>query len=144
VQIIKLNYIEDFQPQIVDVCLSDRHRNHIIFGFLGCDAVWSCRWFSAYLRKVSPPCSTLRYYPGIYLEVLRKTTRNLSQHGRSPSRDMNPGPPEYEAGVLTTWRRRSVFNYLPNRKTCCTRDWTYNVHFIFSRICLCSKHFSLR
>jgi hypothetical protein len=31
---------------------------------------------------------------------------NLSQDSRSLGRDLNPGPPEYEAGVLTTlpWR----------------------------------------
>jgi hypothetical protein len=27
---------------------------------------------------------------------------NLSHNSRSPGRDLNPGPPEYEAGVLTT------------------------------------------
>jgi hypothetical protein len=42
----------------------------------------------------------LRYYPGICLEGLRKTTKNLTQDNRSPGRDLNPGPPEYEAGVL--------------------------------------------
>jgi hypothetical protein len=50
----------------------------------------------------------LRYYPGIRLGGLRKTTKNLSQGSRSPGRDLNPGPPEYEAGVLTTRPRRSV------------------------------------
>jgi hypothetical protein len=29
----------------------------------------------------------LRYYPGIYLEGLKKTTRNLSQDGRYPGRN---------------------------------------------------------
>jgi hypothetical protein len=44
------------------------------------------------------------YYPGIFLEGLRKTTKNLSQSSRSPDRDINPEPPEYEAHVnhLTT------------------------------------------
>jgi hypothetical protein len=41
----------------------------------------------------------LRYYPGIRLEGLRKTTRNI-QHNRSPDQDLKPEPPE--AGVLTT------------------------------------------
>jgi hypothetical protein len=49
----------------------------------------------------------LRYYPGIRLEILRKTMKNLSQDSRSPSRNFNPGPPEYE-GVLSTRPRRSV------------------------------------
>jgi hypothetical protein len=39
----------------------------------------------------------LRYYPGICQEVLRKRTKNLSQHNRSPDRDLNPVPLEYEA-----------------------------------------------
>jgi hypothetical protein len=32
----------------------------------------------------------------------------ISQDIRSPGSDLNPGPPEYEAGVLTTRPRRSV------------------------------------
>jgi hypothetical protein len=50
----------------------------------------------------------LMYYSGIRLEGLSKTTLNLSQGSRSPMRDLNPGPPEYEAGVLTTGPRRSA------------------------------------
>jgi hypothetical protein len=50
-----------------------------------------------------------RYYPGICLEGLRKTMKNLSQDSRSPGRDLNPGPLEYEAGVVTTRPRRSVY-----------------------------------
>jgi hypothetical protein len=48
----------------------------------------------------------LKYYPGIRLEGRRKTTKTLSQDSWSPGRDLNPGPPEYEAGMLTTrpWR----------------------------------------
>jgi hypothetical protein len=42
----------------------------------------------------------LRYYPGIVVESLRKITKNLSQDSRSPGRDLNPGPPEYESEVL--------------------------------------------
>jgi hypothetical protein len=44
----------------------------------------------------------LRYYPGIRLEGPRKTTKILSQDSMSSDRDMNPGPLEYEARVLTT------------------------------------------
>jgi hypothetical protein len=53
----------------------------------------------------------LSYYPSIFLEGLRKTTKNFSQDTRSPGRDLNPGPPEFEAGVLTTQARRSVASY---------------------------------
>jgi hypothetical protein len=50
----------------------------------------------------------LGYYPGICLYGLRKTTKNLSQVRQSVGRDLNPGPPEYVAGVLTTQLRCSV------------------------------------
>jgi hypothetical protein len=52
----------------------------------------------------------LRYYPGIGLEELRKTTKNLNQDSRFPGRDLKPGPTEYEAGVLTTRPRLSIEN----------------------------------
>jgi len=44
----------------------------------------------------------LSHYSGIRLEGLRKTTATLSQDSWFPGPDLNPGPPEYEAGVLTT------------------------------------------
>jgi hypothetical protein len=47
-------------------------------------------------------CLNLRYYPDICLDVLRNTTKTLSQDSRSPGQDLNPGPPEYETGALTT------------------------------------------
>jgi hypothetical protein len=46
--------------------------------------------------------------PSIPLEGLRNTTKILSQDNRSPGRDLSPGNPEYEAGVLTIRPRRSV------------------------------------
>jgi hypothetical protein len=52
----------------------------------------------------------LMYYPGIRLEELRKTTTNLSKDSWSPGQDLNPGPSEYEAGVLTTRQLRSFYN----------------------------------
>jgi hypothetical protein len=57
-------------------------------------------------RKLLYP--NLRYYPGIYLEGLRKTTKTLSQGSRSSGLDLNSQPPEYEVAVLTTRPRRSV------------------------------------
>jgi hypothetical protein len=51
----------------------------------------------------------LRYYPEICLEGLRKTMKKLSQYHLPPGRDLNQGPPEYEAGELTTQLQRSVF-----------------------------------
>jgi hypothetical protein len=57
-------------------------------------------------RKRSWPNS--RYCPGICLEGLRETTKNLGQDSRSPGQDLNPGSPEYEAGELTTRPQHSV------------------------------------
>jgi hypothetical protein len=45
------------------------------------------------------PWPNFRYYPNIRLVGLRKSTKSLSQ---SPGRDLNLGPPDYEAVVLTT------------------------------------------
>jgi hypothetical protein len=39
--------------------------------------------------------------PAHYLERLKNTTKNLSQDIRSPSLDVDPGPLEHEAGILT-------------------------------------------
>jgi hypothetical protein len=50
----------------------------------------------------------LWYSRGIRLESVRKTTETLSQDRRSLGQYLNPGPPEYEAGVLTTRPRRSA------------------------------------
>jgi hypothetical protein len=50
----------------------------------------------------------LRYYPGIWLEGLMKTTKNLHHDSRSPGRGLNHGPHEYEAGMLHTRPRSSV------------------------------------
>jgi hypothetical protein len=42
------------------------------------------------------------------MEGLRKATQNLGQDSRSRGRDLNPGPPEYEARVLPIRPRHSV------------------------------------
>jgi hypothetical protein len=49
-----------------------------------------------------------RYYLGVYLEGLRKTTKPIGQNSGSSGRNLNPRPPEYETGVLLTHLRRSV------------------------------------
>jgi hypothetical protein len=46
--------------------------------------------------------SHLRYYPSIFREGLNKTTKNIIQDSRYLGQGLDPGPPEYEAGVLTT------------------------------------------
>ena len=48
------------------------------------------------------PMSDLRYHPGIYLKVMNKTTKNLTQF---PSRDFNRGSPEYKSEMLYLSRR---------------------------------------
>jgi hypothetical protein len=50
----------------------------------------------------------LRYYLDIFVEGLRKTTRNPSYDNRSPGQYLNLGSPKYEAGVSTDRPRRSV------------------------------------
>jgi hypothetical protein len=55
--------------------------------------------------------ANLKFCRGIFLEGLKKTTKNLNQGSRSPSRDLNPEPSEYEAGEPTTRLLRSVFPY---------------------------------
>jgi hypothetical protein len=42
------------------------------------------------------------------IRLQRKTTKPLSQDSRSPGQYLNPRPPEYDEGVLTTRPRRSV------------------------------------
>jgi hypothetical protein len=42
-----------------------------------------------------------KYYPGIRLEGLRKTSVNIAENNQSPGWDLKPGPPEYEV-VLTS------------------------------------------
>jgi hypothetical protein len=39
---------------------------------------------------------------------LMNTTKNISEYSLCPGRDLNPGPPEYGAGVLATQARRSI------------------------------------
>jgi hypothetical protein len=47
-----------------------------------------------------------------YLPVgTEENDENLSQDSQSPGRDLNPGPPEYEAEVLTTRSRSSVTKF---------------------------------
>jgi hypothetical protein len=50
----------------------------------------------------------IRFYLGIHLEGLRKTTKNLGHDSRSRGRDLNSGSPVYEAGVLVTRPKRLV------------------------------------
>jgi hypothetical protein len=40
--------------------------------------------------------SNFKVLSAIFLEVLRKTTKNHNRDRRSPGRELNPEPPEYE------------------------------------------------
>jgi hypothetical protein len=55
-------------------------------------------------------------------------------NSRSPGRDSNPGPPEYEAGVLTTRSRLSVeqLNTLYEWKIVIYLTTLYQLQWIFS------------
>jgi hypothetical protein len=54
------------------------------------------------------PWPNLRYYSSICLEGLRNITKNFIQDTGFPGQNLNPVPPEYEAGVLTTGPQRLV------------------------------------
>jgi hypothetical protein len=43
------------------------------------------------------------------LDGVRKTTRSVCEVSQSPCRDLNPGPPGYEAGVRAIWPLRLDF-----------------------------------
>jgi hypothetical protein len=61
----------------------------------------NCKGFGR--NRSWPNCKVLsRHSPG----GTEKTTKNLNHY----SRDLNPGPPEYKAGVLTTRPRRPEWN----------------------------------
>lgn len=64
--------------------------------------------WKGYERKWTAP--NMRYYPEISPEMLRKTSKNLSQESRSPGRDLNQESPECEAGILPAWLRHLVIN----------------------------------
>jgi hypothetical protein len=72
-----------------------------------------------------------RNCPGIRLEGLRKTAKNLSQDSQSSSWYLNPGPPEYKAGVLTIRSRRSVrggggnYNYMRHKNLPSNNGYVY-------------------
>jgi hypothetical protein len=71
-------------------------------------------------RKRSWP--NWRYYPGICLEVLNKTTITLSKDCLCPGRDLNPGSPEY--GVLATRPRLMMLDIFSDA-TVVLRNFVY-------------------
>jgi hypothetical protein len=69
------------------------------------------KWWIGKDIEGSGRCLILKYYPGIYLEVLEKNHKKTSVRDiRYRGRDLNPRQPEYETEMLNT-RRRPVFVY---------------------------------
>jgi hypothetical protein len=58
--------------------------------------------FETILKKKAVVDCLLRHYPGHSPRGTETITKRLSQDSRSPGRDLNPGPYEYKAGMLTT------------------------------------------
>jgi hypothetical protein len=54
-------------------------------------------------------CGQYVYHPNIRIEGLWKTTTNVHQGNRSPSRDLNVEPPKYVAGVIIHQRSSRMF-----------------------------------
>jgi hypothetical protein len=77
-----------------------------------------CHYLFNMFTATRCPCVTwlllqvpnLGYWHNMCLEVLRKTTKNLSQNDSSPGWDLNQRPLKYKAGVLITPVRHSVRN----------------------------------
>jgi hypothetical protein len=53
------------------------------------------------LERMWKEAVVAQYYPGICLEGMRKTMKNLIEDSQSLGQDMKQRPSEYEAGVLT-------------------------------------------
>jgi hypothetical protein len=73
------------------------------------------RKFNLKMLRKDRPWHILRYYSDTCMEGLSENTKDLSQDRRSSDRDLNPGPPEYEAVLLNTWSdvRRKRFRSCP-------------------------------
>jgi hypothetical protein len=69
----------------------------------------------------------MRYYHGICLVGLRNVTKILRKESRHRSRDVNPRPPYYEAGLLPT---------LPRVRCCNTRNHELQLSVYFAN---CSR-----
>jgi hypothetical protein len=72
------------------------------WGFFAANEKVISEWLIGKDLKGSDRGLISRHYPGIRLGGLRKCTRNLCHYRRSQGWDLNPGPPEHKAGVLTT------------------------------------------
>jgi hypothetical protein len=69
----------------------------------------------------------LIYYPAVYLEGLRNTTKNLNQDSRYSGRDLNQGLSEYEVGLLPIRPRRSVSQCSSCWLSQCRHIWSFRL-----------------
>jgi hypothetical protein len=91
-------------------------------------------------------CSSIGYSPDIYPDGLKKTTKYLSQDGRSSGKYFNPGPPEYKTAlrVQTTQLKLSVQTLACTVLTCKYRifcllgllpdihhHWTFKLKYLY-------------
>jgi hypothetical protein len=82
--------------------------------------------------------SNLKHYIRIFLEGVRKTINNMRQNAHSLDRDLNPGVPEYGAGVQPTRSRCSaVFTSCRDSTILSHLDTSFLGKFVLS---LCFLH----
>jgi hypothetical protein len=78
---------------------------------------------------MSVPTFKVRYFPGIYLDGLNKRTQNVSRNIRSPSRDLNPETPVYEARVLLSTTQNSLSEFYCDIEWKPKRDFRFFVKY---------------
>jgi len=69
-----------------------------------------------------------RYYPGIWLDGLRKNMENPNHDSWSFGKDSNLGLPEYKAALLTTWPWHSVSTFQLCKNITCAGVKNWNSH----------------
>jgi hypothetical protein len=118
------------------ICIKYTGRYAFLCGLFN-DAVSSSE-LNDRIQKRSWPI--LKHYRG--LEKVRETTRNLSEDIRSPCRDLKQGPPEYEAGVLTTWLQYLVVccGYMGYRRRFFIENFSRLIFLIVS-LCSCRQDY---
>jgi hypothetical protein len=55
-------------------------------------------YWKGFGKKQSRP--NLRHYPGLFLEIMWKITKNINQDSSHPWRDSNRAPPEHKSESL--------------------------------------------
>jgi hypothetical protein len=77
-----------------------------------------------------------RYYPIIYLEELRKTTKHLNQVSRCPGRDSSTAPSEYES---TRSLSALLFAIVSTQSPHSTQLEQNKMHKVFTMAVVCSE-----